>query len=69
MKNRNLLIGAGVVVVGYLIWKKNQNDSLQSRQYSFDCENRYSELMQPEVVMPKEYWEKRKEEWMKINCK
>ncbi len=69
MKNRNLLIGAGVVVVGYLLWKKSQNDSLQSRLYSFDCENRYSELMQPEVVKPKEYWEKRKAEWMKINCK
>jgi hypothetical protein len=22
MKNKNLLIGAGVVVVGYLLWKK-----------------------------------------------
>ena len=24
MKNKNLLIGAGVVVVGYLLWKKLQ---------------------------------------------
>jgi hypothetical protein len=24
MKNKNLLIGAGVVIVGYLLWKKSQ---------------------------------------------
>jgi hypothetical protein len=34
-----------------------------------ECDRRYSELMQPEVVMPPEYWQKRKEEWMKTNCK
>ena len=28
MKNKNLLIGAGVVVVGYLLWKKSQNNSV-----------------------------------------
>jgi hypothetical protein len=27
MKNTNLLIGAGVVVVGYLLWKKSQSNS------------------------------------------
>jgi hypothetical protein len=25
MKNRNLLLGAGVVIVGYLLWKNSQN--------------------------------------------
>jgi len=25
MKNKNLLIGAGVVIVGYLLWKKSQS--------------------------------------------
>lgn len=28
MKNKNLLIGAGVVVVGYLLWKKSQSNSV-----------------------------------------
>jgi len=41
MKNKNLLIGAGVVVVGYLLWKKSQsknnmptvsNSSLESKR-------------------------------------
>ena len=26
MNNKNLLIGAGVVVVGYLLWKKSQSN-------------------------------------------
>ena len=28
MKNKNLLIGAGVVIVGYLLWKKSQSNSV-----------------------------------------
>jgi hypothetical protein len=28
MKNKNLLIGAGVVVVAYLLWKKSQSNSV-----------------------------------------
>ena len=31
MKNKNLLIGAGVVVVVYLFWKKSQKDELNKR--------------------------------------
>ena len=31
MKNTNLLIGAGVVIVGYLLWKKSQKDELNKR--------------------------------------
>jgi len=49
--------------------KPSQSKSLKSRQYSMECEMRYSELRQPSVMMPPEYWEKRKEDWMKINCK
>lgn len=30
MNNKKLLIGAGVVVVAYLLWKKSQNKSLPS---------------------------------------
>ena len=28
MNNRNILIGAGVVVVGYLLWKKSKSNSV-----------------------------------------
>ena len=69
MKNTKLLIGAGIVIAGYLLWKKSQSKSLKSGQYSMECEMRYLDLMQPEVIMPPEFWKKRKEDWMKINCK
>jgi hypothetical protein len=74
MNNKNLLIGAGVVIAGYLLLKNyktkpTQKKSLKNRVYSKECEIRYSQLMQPSVVMPPEYWEKKKEDWMKINCK
>ena len=79
MKNKNLLIGAGVVVVAYLLWKKSQSKnnmpsvsnsaSVESRIKQMECDSRYSQIMKPSVVMPPEYWQKRKEEWMKINCK
>lgn len=32
MKNTNILIGAGVVIVGYLLWKKRQENSTQLSQ-------------------------------------
>jgi hypothetical protein len=60
MNNRNLLIGVGVVIVGYLLLKKKQKKTLPSLK-QMECESRYSELMQPSVVMPPEYWQKRKE--------
>ena len=31
MKNKNLLIGAGVIIVGYLLYKKSQKDELNKR--------------------------------------
>ena len=31
MKNKNLLIGAGVVIAGYLIWKKIQNKKVENK--------------------------------------
>jgi hypothetical protein len=31
MKNKNLLIGAGVIIVGYLLYKKSQNDERNKR--------------------------------------
>ena len=68
MKNKNLLIGAVAVVVGYLLWKKSQRNSLPSAK-QMECDRRYSELAQPSVVMSPEYWKKKEEDWMKINCK
>lgn len=69
MNTKNILIGAGVVVVAYLLWKKSKSKSLKSRLYPNECEMRYSGLSQPDVMRSPEYWEKRKEDWMKINCK
>jgi hypothetical protein len=54
MKNKNLLIGAGVVIVGYLFWKKSQKNSLPSAK-QIECNDRYSRLAQPDVEMPPEY--------------
>lgn len=68
MNNRNLLIGAGVVIVGYLYFKKIKRNSPTSAKQT-ECNSRYSKLLQPAVMMPPEYWAKREEEWMKINCK
>jgi hypothetical protein len=68
MKNRNLLIGAGVLVVGYLYLKKIKRNAPTSAK-QMECNFRYAQLAQPSVMMPPEYWAKRKEEWMKINCK
>jgi hypothetical protein len=31
MENKKLLIGAGVVIIVYLLWKKSQNDELNKR--------------------------------------
>ena len=66
--NKKLLIGAGVLVVGYLLWKKSKrNAPISAKQ--MECDIRYSRLLQPTVEMPQEYWNKRKEDWMKANCK
>jgi hypothetical protein len=49
MKNRNLLLGAGVVLVGYLLWKKSQSKVNQT-QYSKECyDSLQSRLMQEDV--------------------
>jgi hypothetical protein len=32
MENKNILIGAGVVIAGYLLWKKSQKDTLKKRE-------------------------------------
>ena len=49
MENKNILIGAGVVVVGYLLWKKSQSKVNQT-QYSKEClDSLQSRLMQEDV--------------------
>ena len=69
MDNKKLLIGVGIVIIAYLLWKKSQGKSLESRIKQMECDKRYSELAQPSVMERQESWDKRKEEWMKINCK
>ena len=52
MNNKNLLIGAGVVIVGYLLWKKSQNKVNQT-QYSKECyDSLQGRLMQEDVKPP-----------------
>ena len=38
MKNKNLLIGAGVVIVGYLLWKKSQSNKFKNFKLFTDSE-------------------------------
>ena len=58
------LLGVGAIA-GFYFFNKNK----KSKTYPSECESRYSELLQPSVMMPPEYWEKRKQDWMKTNCK
>jgi hypothetical protein len=37
--------------------------------YPSECSMRYDLLPKKAVMMPQEYWEKQKEDWMKNNCK
>jgi hypothetical protein len=91
--NKKILIGVGILVLGYLLLKKSKNneqpfniqtivkdpskavvgrpmteDELKKFQKA-DCEMEYARLAQPSVMQTPEYWRKRKEEWMKANCK
>jgi hypothetical protein len=57
MKNKNLLIGAGVVVVGYLLWKKSKtnsviNNNIIAPQYSKECLNELKKALQQKNVKP-----------------
>ena len=52
MENKKLLIGAGVVVVGYFLWKKSQS-KVNQKQYSKECyDSLQSRLMQQDVKPP-----------------
>jgi hypothetical protein len=51
MNNKNLLIGAGVVVVGYLLYKKSQNKVNQT-QYSKECLDKLKRRLEQEDVKP-----------------
>ncbi len=42
MNNRNLLIGAGVVVVGYLLWKKNETNKNNNCEKQWDLKDESS---------------------------
>jgi hypothetical protein len=51
MENKKLLIGAGVVVVAYLLWKKSQN-KVNTKQYSKECYDSLKFALQQENVKP-----------------
>lgn len=51
MENKKLLIGAGVVIVGYLLWKKSQN-KVNTTQYSKECYDELERRLQQENVKP-----------------
>jgi len=51
MENKKLLIGAGVIVVGYLLWKKSQN-KVNTTQYSKECLDKLQRRLEQEDVKP-----------------
>jgi len=60
MKNKNLLIGAGVVIVAYLLWKKSKsnsvaNNSVVTPQYSKECYDSLKIALQQENVKPPDF--------------
>ena len=70
MKNKNLLIGAGVVIVGYLLYKK----SVKSKEMKCNSEYNKLQLKKSEGFRPENYVSPEQEmnlkrQWMKINCK
>ena len=70
MKNRNLLIGAGVIVVGYLLYKKilkSKEMKCNGKYYNLQLKN--SERFQAESYVSPEQEMNRKRQWMAINCK
>jgi len=54
MENKKLLIGAGVVIVGYLLWKKSQSKVNQT-QYSKECYDSLKIALQQENVKPPDF--------------
>jgi hypothetical protein len=50
MNNKNLLIGAGVVIIGYLLWKKSQKT-----QYSKECINGLETALKQSNVKPPDF--------------
>jgi hypothetical protein len=54
MENKKLLIGAGVVVVAYLLWKKSQS-KVNTTQYSKECLDRLERALQLEYVKPPDF--------------
>jgi hypothetical protein len=51
MENKKLLIGAGVLVVAYLLWKKSKN-KVNTKQYSKECYEGLERALQMENVKP-----------------
>ena len=60
MENKKLLIGAGVVIVGYLLWKKSKTNSVTNSnvitpQYSKECYDELKIRLQQEDAKPPDF--------------
>lgn len=66
-KSKTLGVILGVTVTLGLLYAFRTNEN-KSRGKRMECDNRYYKLAQPENYNPQQEM-KRKEEWMKINCK
>lgn len=51
LDKKNILIGAGVVIVGYLLWKKSQS-KVNTTQYSKECYDELKSRLMQEDVKP-----------------
>jgi hypothetical protein len=54
MENKKLLIGAGVLVLAYLLWKKSQS-KVNTTQYSKECLDGLERALQLEYVKPPDF--------------
>lgn len=73
-KNTKILLGLGLIGLAYYLWQKSSKlKGLPSvikpidRELEWECDKEYSMMPRPTVVKPPEYWEKRRNEYIK-NC-
>ena len=54
LDKKNILIGAGIIIVGYLLWKKSQT-KVNTTQYSKECLDGLEKALQMEYVKPPDF--------------
>jgi hypothetical protein len=67
MNNRNLLIGAGVLVVGYLLWKKSVKSKKMKCEEEYSLQRKQFDTLEYSLSLEEKMNKKR--QWMKMNCK